>query len=463
MKIRNHEHLESNTCSLEMRRLRADAVKILEAALDAVDPRRAVLAKVQASELGLRINDLNLPWDEIRDIVVVGGGKAAGPMAEAIEEAVGDRVKDGLVNVLKGMETSYSLKRVKLNPASHPIPDKEGVRGVRAMIRMVSGLDRRDLVICLISGGGSALMPLPAEGVTLDDIQSVTGLLLKAGATINELNAVRKHLSAFKGGQLARACQPARVVSLILSDVVGDPLDTIASGPTSPDSTTFSVAVSILKKYGVWADLASSVKSRLEAGERGEIPDTPKADDPMFSNVRNIVVASNLTASRRATVEAERLGYRAQLLTTRLEGEARHAGVFIAGLAKGMAVDGLPLKLPAALVIGGETTVRVRGQGIGGRNQELALSAARKISGLNCVIAALGTDGIDGPTDAAGAMVDGETARRAKELGLDIHRFLEANDSYSFFKAMGDHIFTGPTGTNVNDLTILLCGKMEDA
>jgi len=463
MKIRNYEHLESNTCSLEMRRLRADVVVILEAALDAVDPRRAVLAKVQASELGLRIDDLNLPWDEIRDIVVVGGGKAAGPMAEAIEEVIGDRVKDGLVNVLKGTETGCSLRRVKLNPASHPIPDKEGVRGVRAMMRMVSGLDRRDLVICLISGGGSALMPLPAEGVTLDNIQSVTGLLLKAGATINELNAVRKHLSAFKGGQLVRACQPARVVSLILSDVVGDPLDTIASGPTSPDSTTFSVAVSVLKKYGVWDDLASSIKSRLEAGERGEIPDTPKADDPMFSNVRNIVVASNLTASRRAMVEAERLGYRAQLLTTRLEGEARHAGIFIAGLAKGMAVDGLPLKPPAALVIGGETTVRVRGQGIGGRNQELALSAARKISGLNCVIAALGTDGIDGPTDAAGAMVDGETARRAEELGLDIFRFLEANDSYSFFKAMGDHIFTGPTGTNVNDLTVLLCGKREDA
>jgi len=463
MKIRNYEHLESNTCSLEMRRLRADVVVILEAALDAVDPKRAVLAKVQAYELGLRIDDLNLPWDAIRDIFVVGGGKAAGPMAEAIEEAIGDRVKDGLVNVLKGTETSYSLKRVKLNPASHPIPDQAGVRGVRAMIRMVSGLDRRDLVICLISGGGSALMPLPAEGVTLDDIQSVTGLLLKAGATINELNAVRKHLSAFKGGQLARACQPARVVSLILSDVVGDSLDTIASGPTSPDLTTFSVAVSVLKKYVVWDDLASSVKSRLEAGERGEIPDTPKADDPMFSNVRNIVVASNLTASKRATLEAERLGYRAQLLTTHLEGEARHAGVFIAGLAKGVVVNGLPLKTPAALVIGGETTVRVRGQGIGGRNQELALGAAQNLSGLNCVIAALGTDGIDGPTDAAGAMVDGETARRAEGLGLDIYRFLESNDSYSFFKAMGDHIFTGPTGTNVNDLTILLCGKMEDA
>jgi glycerate 2-kinase len=459
MKIRNHEHLESNTCSLELRRLRADAIVILEVALDAVDPKRAVLETIQATKLGLRIKNLNLPWEEIRDIVVVGGGKAAGPMAEAVEEVLEDKVRGGLLNVLKGTEQSYSLKRIKLNPASHPIPDQAGVRGVRAMMRMVSSLDRRDLVFCLISGGGSALMPLPAEGVTLDDIQKITGLLLKAGATINELNAVRKHISVFKGGQLARACQPAKVVSLILSDVVGDPLDTIASGPTSPDSTTFSDAVNVLKKYGVWEDLSSSVKKRLEAGERGEIPDTPKSDDPVFENVHNIVVASNLTASRKATEEAERLGYRALLLTTNLEGEARHAGVFIAGLAKGVSVNDLPLKPPAALIIGGETTVKVKGQGIGGRNQELALSAAQKIMGLNCVVAALGTDGIDGPTEAAGAIVDGETARRAQELGLDTDLYLEANDSYSFFKALEDHIFTGPTGTNVNDLTVVLCGK----
>jgi len=462
MKIRNREHLESCVSSSELRRFRADAVRIFEAALDAADPRRAVLEKVQSSVTELRIDDLNLPWSEIGDIIVVGGGKAAGSMAEAVEEALRDRVKDGLLNVLKGTETGYNLKRVKLNPASHPIPDHEGVTGVKAMMRMVSGLDRRDLVICLISGGGSALMPLPAEGVSLGNIQNVTGLLLKAGANINELNAVRKHLSAFKGGQLARACQPARVVSLILSDVVGNPLDAIASGPTSPDPTTFSDSINVLKKYGIWGDLGSSVRSLLEAGARGEIPDTPKADDPLFGNVHNIIVASNLTAAKRAAAEAESLGYKAWLLTTRLEGEARHAGVFIAGLAKGVAHDGLPMRPPAALVIGGETTVRVMGQGIGGRNQELALSAAQNIPGLSCVIATLGTDGIDGPTDAAGAIVDGETVKRAQRLGLDLNNYLEDNDSYSFFKAMGDHIYTGPTGTNVNDLTILLCGKMID-
>ncbi|TRO54314.1 glycerate kinase [Candidatus Bathyarchaeota archaeon] len=462
MKIKNSEHLKSNTCIPELRRLRADAVKILEAALDAVDPRRAVLEKVQTSDLGLKIEDLNLPWDEIGDIVVVGGGKAAGPMAEAIEETLGDRVKDGLLNVLKGTECNYSLTRIKLNPASHPIPDQSGVRGVRAMMRMVSGLDRRDLVICLISGGGSALMPLPAEDVTLEDIQNVTGILLKAGATINELNAVRKHLSAFKGGQLARASQPAKVVSLILSDVVGSPLDVIASGPTSPDPTTFEDAINVLKKYGVWEDVSRSVRKKLEEGEMGEMPDTPKTDDPLFQNVHNVVVASNVTASVRAKEEAERLGYNAQLLTTRLEGEARHAGVFIAGLSKGIIFDGVPLKPPAALVIGGETTVKVRGRGVGGRNQELALGAAQTISGLDCVVAALGTDGIDGPTDAAGAIVDGETARRARELGLNLGLHLEANDSYNFFKAMEDHILTGPTGTNVNDLTIVLCGNKED-
>lgn len=446
----------------ELRRLRTDALKILEAALEAVDPKRAVAESISFTGDAIRVMGRNLLIKRSAKVVVVGGGKAGGAMAEGVEEALGDRVTEGAVNVLRGMEYKFRLRRIRLKPASHPIPDEAGVQGVRDVMRLVSGLSRDDLVICLISGGGSALMPLPAESVTLEDKQSVTGRLLRAGANINELNSVRKHLSAFKGGQLARVCQPARVVSLILSDVVGDPLDTIASGPTSPDPTTFTDSINVLKKYDVWGDLSPTIKRRLEAGGRGEIPDTPKADDSLFSNVHNIVVASNLTASKRATAEAERLGYNTCLLTTRLEGEARQAGAFIAGLAKGIIHEGLPLAPPAAIIIGGETTVKVTGPGIGGRNQELALGAVQKISGLSCVMAALGTDGIDGPTDAAGATVDGETFERARRVGLGTDAYLEANDSYSFFKAMGDHIYTGPTGTNVNDLTILLCGKMID-
>ena len=463
MKIRNHEQLVQKTRTPELRKLRDDALMILEEALDAVDPKKAILEKVQSTELGFRIDHLYLPWSDIGDVIVVGGGKAAGSMAEAIEEVLGERLRGGVLNVLRGTENRYSLKRIKLNPASHPIPDEAGVRGVNAMMQMASGLNKSDLVICLISGGGSSLMPLPAEGVDLKDIQSTTNLLLKAGATINELNAVRKHLSAIKGGQLARACQPARVVSLILSDVVGDPLDTIASGPTSPDPTTYGEAVTLLEKYGVWDSLSSSIKSRLDSGRRGDIPETPKVDDPIFSNVTNFVVGSNYMASRRATAGIEKRGYKGLLLTTRLEGEARHAGVFIAGLARSLSIDGRPLDPPAGLVLGGETTVNVKGPGKGGRNQELALSAAKKISNLNCVIATLGTDGIDGPTDAAGALVDGETALRAEERGLDMDAILDDNDSYAFFQMMGDHIFTGPTGTNVNDITLVLCGKMIDA
>jgi len=326
----------------------------------------------------------------------------------------------------------------------------------------VSGLTWDDLGIFLRSGGGAAPMPLPAEGVTRADIQGVTGGLLRAGATINELNAVRKHLSAFKGGQLARACQPTKVVSLILSDVVGDPLDTIASGPTAPDPTTFADAIDVLERHGVWRGAGEGVRAHLTDGARGQVPETPKPGDPLFRRVRNIVVASNLTAAERAAEAARGLGYRSMLLTTRLEGEARHAGALISGLARGASLDGRPLKPPSCIILGGETTVAVKGDGLGGRNQELSLSASRAIGGLSCVIAALGTDGIDGPTDAAGALADGATAARASEKGLDPDAFLARNDSYSFFKALGDNIFTGPTGTNVNDLALVLCGLRKD-
>ena len=462
MKIMNQRQLTDNGGNPDLRRLRSDAIKMLEAALEAADPRRAILERLHLSGDEVKVSDRCIPFRETAKIIVVGGGKAGGPMAEAVEDALGHRVTTGVVNVLRGTEADFRLKRVRLNAASHPILDEGGVRGVMGMMRLVSGLSDEDLVICLISGGGSALMPLPAEDVTLDDIQGVTGRLLKAGATINELNSVRKHLSAFKGGQLARACQPARVVSLILSDVVGDSLDTIASGPTAPDSTTYATAVEVLKKYDIFGSLGNGVRMRLVKGVEGLIAETPKADDPLFRGVCNLVVASNLVASERATARARELGYSSQLLTTHLEGEARHAGVFVSGLVRGAIANGLPCEPPLALVLGGETTVAVKGDGVGGRNQELALSASRRIGGLNCVIAALGTDGIDGPTDAAGAIVDGATLARALKKGLAPDAFIERNDSYNFFKALGDNIFTGPTGTNVNDLTLILCGLNQN-
>jgi glycerate 2-kinase len=348
------------------------------------------------------------------------------------------------------------VNRVKLNPSSHPVPDEEGVRGVRDMMRLTSNLSPEDLVLALISGGGSALMPLPADGVSLEDIKDVTRTLLNSGATINELNAVRKHVSAFKGGRLAANCHPATVVSLILSDVVGDPLDIIASGPTAPDPSTYETAHEVLDRHGVWGSVSPAVKKRIEQGLTGKAAETPKPGDPVFDKVHNIVVANNLKAAKAAADKAEKLGYNTQVISTFVEGEARHVGTVYAGLARSLAINDLPVTKPGALLLGGETTVTVTGPGIGGRNQEVALSALMKIAGHDSVVIVLGSDGIDGPTDAAGALVDGASLSRAKSKGLNPEKHLMENDSYSFFKELGDAVFTGPTGTNVNDLTLIL-------
>ncbi|MFQ6054159.1 MAG: pyridoxal-phosphate dependent enzyme, partial [Candidatus Bathyarchaeia archaeon] len=386
----------------------------------------------------------------------VGGGKAGGAMAEAVEALLGDRIACGVVNVLGGEEGRHPLKRIELLGASHPIPDEEGVRGAGRMLSLVEEAGEDDLVIVLISGGGSALMTHPADGVGLEELQALTERLLRSGATINELNAVRKHLSSFKGGQLAERAHPATVISLILSDVVGDPLDTIASGPTAPDPTTFKDAVDVLRRRGLWERAADSIRRRLEDGVRGRIGETPKPGDAAFEKVFNVVVGSNLTAAEAAVERAAAMGYHALLLSTRVEGEARHVGTVYAGIALEVEASGHPVPKPAAIVVGGETTVTVRGSGRGGRNQELALSAAAKIEGVEAVIAALATDGIDGPTEAAGAVVDGWTAKRARAMGLNPGDFLRDNDSHGFFSALGDAIMTGPTGTNVNDLAGIL-------
>jgi glycerate-2-kinase len=454
--FRNRQQLIENASTEKLRKLRVDALTVMEAALNAVDPKNAVMEKLQVINGNIVVGGFTKPLDEIGKVLVVGGGKAGGPMAEAVEDVLGDRIERGVVNILRGTEARYRVNRVRLNKAAHPVPDDEGVKGVRDMIRLTSNLSPDDLVLALISGGGSALMPLPAEGVSLEDVQDVTRRLLNAGATINELNAVRKHLSAFKGGRLAANCYPAIVVSLILSDVVGDPLDTIASGPTAPDASTYETAHEVLNRYGVWGSVGPAVRRRIEWGLEEKVAETPKPGDPIFEKVHNVVVANNLKAATTAADEAEKLGYNTEVLSTYVEGEARHVGTVYAGLARSLSIDDLPLPKPGALLLGGETTVTVTGSGIGGRNQEVALSALMKITGHDCVILALGTDGIDGPTDAAGAMVDGASLSRAQSKGLDPAKFLRENDSYSFFEALGDSVFTGPTGTNVNDLTLIL-------
>lgn len=453
--IKNKDSLIGNSEDEVLQRLRHDACVILEGALRAVDPIEVVLNALSLEGDVLSYEGGSVDLSKTKKIIVVGGGKAGGMMAKAVEGLLGKQITSGHINVLKGTEGS-KLGRITLRGASHPIPDHEGVKGVDRMLDLTNGLTKRDLVITLISGGGSALMPYPAPGISIEDMRKLTSFLLMAGATINELNSVRKHISGFKGGQFARHVYPAMMINLLLSDVIGDPIDTIASGPTSPDESTFMDARDVVTKYGLIDDIPESVLSRLNDGMNGMCPETPKLGDPIFENVSNLVIANNYMAARAASKVAEGLGYNSMILSTHIEGEARQVGCMFAGVAREEQSRGLPLPRPAAIIIGGETTVTVNGEGKGGRNQEVALGAIRKMSGLRGIIATLGTDGIDGPTDAAGAMVDGESLTRALGMGLNPDKFLEGNDSYSFFESMNDLIMTGPTETNVNDLSVIL-------
>lgn len=389
-------------------------------------------------------------------IYVVGAGKAGAAMARAAEAALGDRIAGGLV-IVKDRHTNtggLELSRIEMREASHPVPDHRGVEATTELLQVVHSAGEGDLVLCLISGGGSALLTQPAEEITLSDVQAVTNALLKSGASINELNAVRKHLSAVSGGQLARVASPASVLSLILSDVVGSPLDVIASGPTVPDSTSYSYALATLERYGLLATMPAMVVSRLRAGLAQLLPETPKPGDPIFQSVRNVLVMSNVQAVEATAAAARLQGLNTIIVSTYLEGEAREVGWVLAGMARELVQYGRPMPRPACLLFGGETTVKVRGKGVGGRNSELALSAAMHLRGLGprALVAALATDGGDGPSPGAGAIVDGTTIDRGSKLGLDAQASLANNDSYTYLSQVRDALVTGPTGTNVNDI-----------
>lgn len=428
---------------------------ILRAALRAVEPQEAVRRHLQREGSRLQVGGQTYDLDFYRRVLVIGGGKAGAPMAAALGDILGERITGGLVVVKRGhtLAGKQSSSPIEIVEAGHPVPDEAGLRGAERMLELLHGLDEQTLVVCLISGGGSALMTLPVVGVSLADLQKLTALLLRCGATINELNAVRKHCSRLKGGQLARLAQPAPLVSLILSDVVGNPLDVIASGPTAPDPTTYRQALGVLEKYGATGEVPPAIVEHLRAGAGGDLAETPKPGDLAFERVQNLVIGSNELAAGAALEEARRLGFAAMLLSTYVEGEAREVGRVFAGLVKGMARHGHPLTPPACIVAGGETTVTMRGQGKGGRNQELALAAAISLSGWEKVaVVGLATDGNDGPTDSAGAFADGDTVRRGESAGLKAAKYLADNDSYNFFAPLGDLIHTGPTNTNVNDL-----------
>ncbi len=420
--------------------LRRDAKTILMAALAAADPTAAVDRVLRARE------DLG----GYKRIFVVGAGKASGTMARAVEELLGSRIAAGCINVKEGDTARTRL--IELRPCGHPVPDERGLGGAKRIVEICAAAGEDDLVICLLSGGASALAPLPAPPITLAEKQETTKLLLACGATIHEMNAVRKHLSAIKGGQLARMAAPAHVLSLILSDVVGDDPDVIGSGPTAPDASTFRDAFAVLEKYEIRERAPVRVRERLRNGAQ----ETPKAADPLFENVENIIVGSNQKSLESAAQAAKELGYKTLILSSTIEGETRDVARMHAAIARQIRMFGQPVRPPACVISGGETTVAMRNgkSGKGGRNQEFALAAAIAAAGLEDVlILSGGTDGTDGPTDAAGAVADGDTVARSNGKAGDA---LRNHDAYPVFEELGDLIVTGATGTNVMDLHLIL-------
>ncbi len=427
---------------------RAVARAIWEAALAAGDVDPIVRGALRRYGATITAGPLALDLRRVRRVLVLGAGKASAAMAQAVEDILADRLSDGLVVVKDGY--ARPTRKVRIMEAGHPVPDDRGQAAAAELLRLAESATRDDLVIFLISGGGSALLPAPAPPITLAEKRQLTRLLLAAGADIGELNTVRKHCSLLKGGQLARAAAPATVLTLALSDVIGNRLDVIASGPTAPDRSTYADALAILTRFDLRDRAPRSVVERFEAGARGEIAETPKPGDPLFARVTNLVIADNALIVDAAGARAATLGYTPVGLTRSLSGEARET-------ARDCVARARTLIPPACLIAAGETTVTVSGSGIGGRCQEFALAAALELEGVpGITVLAAGTDGTDGPTDAAGAIADGDTIARGAAARLDGHSFLRANDSYSFFRATGGLVMTGPTGTNLLDLYLLV-------
>jgi len=445
--------MESRT--LTVRDMRSDGEHIFLAGVAAVRADAAVFNHCRRDADRFYVGDAVLDLSQFKRIFVVGAGKASAAMARAVEHILPGEISDGVVSVK--YDHTADLKYVRQVEAGHPVPDIHGEEAARSILELTQHAGATDLVLCLISGGGSALMPLPAPGIRLEDKQEMSRSLLACGATIHEINTLRKHTSAIKGGRLAEAASPSTLVSLILSDVIGDDLDVIASGPTVPDTSTFQEALAIVDKYGIAGKLPEPIMSHLTAGREGRIPETPKAGDRFFERTINLIVGSNMQAIRAAEQEGRNRGYRCLILSSLIEGETREAARFHGAIAREILNSDHPIQRPACLISGGETTVTIKGDGVGGRNLEFALAAAIDIAGHpDIVTLSGGTDGTDGPTPAAGAIVDQDTLKRASDAGLDASVYLENNDSYPFFEQLGDLIITGPTDTNVMDLRIVL-------
>ncbi|MEM0227337.1 MAG: glycerate kinase [Ignisphaera sp.] len=437
---------------LERGDLHRIALDIIEYGLESADPYRAVVASLRISDNIIYVRDTMV---KVRGrIHVIGFGKASRRMADAMYNVLGNRIAGGIVISPEG---SGYIGPIEIVKGDHPIPGNNTLKSSQRVLEYLqNNVYEDDTVFILISGGGSALFEVPERNVSLDDVGRLAKELMRRGADIFELNTVRKRFSRVKGGKLLRYIRARNIVSLIISDVIGDRLDTIASGPTAPDETSYGDVYSILTRRGLWNEMPETMRSIIEAGLRGELPDTPKSGDPIFSNVHNIIIASNAIALESMARKAEEYGFKSLILTSMVEGEAREVGKVIASIIKNILAYSRPVEKPVAILIGGETVVTVRGKGVGGRNQELCLSLAVSIKGLETVAVCMGTDGIDGISPAAGAIVDGYTIDEGYRLGLDPIAYLENNDSYTYFSKINRAIITGYTGTNVNDVFLAL-------
>lgn len=435
--------------------LKKECMTIFEAGLKAVDPYEATKNHLRRQGDHLVIAGKEYPLRNFNHIYVIGAGKAGASMALAMEEILEGELAEGLVIVKYGHLAD--LKKVRLIEAGHPVPDEAGFKGAQALAKMAEGFGEKDLVFCLISGGGSALLPLPVSGVSLKEKQDTTRLLLQCGATIHEINTVRKHLSRIKGGGLARIAHPSTLVSLMLSDVIGNDLDVIASGCTVADRSTFEACKRILNKYNLAPVIPDSVRTHLQEGLEGKKEETPKPDDPVFKKTTNIIIGSNMQCLEAAEKKAKERGFNTLILSSFVEGETKEVAKVHGAILKEIVNSGRPIPLPACIISGGETTVTIQGQGKGGRNQEFVLACGIDIAGWpGTSVFSAGTDGTDGPTDAAGAYADWRMVDKAASLGLDPHHYLGNNDSYHFFEKLDDLAITGPTNTNVMDIRLLM-------
>lgn len=439
-----------------MNRLKDHLNLIINSAIDSVKPAELIKRKVVLEGNHFVVGSSKINLSEYERIFVLGTGKASGFMAYEIEKLLGSKIDDGIVSTKYGH--SAPCERIKIIECGHPFIDENSLRAGTEILNMANQADENDLVICLLSGGGSALLEKLPDGFSLQELQSVFRLLLSCGANIEEMNVVRRHLSNIKGGKLSAAIYPATCISLILSDVINDPLEAIAGGVTSPDPSTFGDALRILMKYKLLERIPEKILQYIQQGVDGKIPETLKPENRIFEKVTNQILGNNKEALLTAKVKAESLGYHTLLYADNIQGEAKEIGKFFAEFAKNIFYENKPISRPACVLVGGETTVTNNGSGKGGRNQELVLSAFTEIQNekFDYIIASVGTDGTDGPTDAAGALVNKEIVVRSLQLCIDPNYYLDNNDSYNFFNKVGGLIKTGPTGTNVMDILVIL-------